>query len=42
MHVSPTKRIFDAEGRLIDEKQAGQVAELGAEVVKLARMLKAE
>lgn len=42
MHVSPTKRIFDAEGRLTDEKQAAQVAALGAEVTRLARLLKAE
>ena len=42
MHVSPTKRIFDAEGHLTDEKQAAQINELGAEVVKLARLYKGE
>lgn len=42
MHVSPTKRVFDAEGRLTDEKQAGQVNGLGVEVVNLARLLKAD
>ena len=42
MHVSPTKRIFDAEGRLTDEKQAAQVAALGAEVTHLARLFKAD
>lgn len=42
MHVSPTKRIFDAEGRLTDEKQTGQINGLGVEVVRLARLLKAE
>jgi FMN reductase len=39
LHVSPTKRIFDGEGRLMDEKLASQVVELGAEVVRLARLL---
>lgn len=42
IEVSPSKRIFDAEGRLTDESLAARIAELGAEVVKLARMLKAE
>ncbi|MDB5081639.1 MAG: NADPH-dependent reductase [Chloroflexi bacterium] len=41
-HVSPTKRVFDQAGQLTDEKLALQVAELGAEVTRLARLLKAE
>ncbi len=42
MHVTPTRRIFDEEGRLTDEKQAGQINGLGVEVVRLARLLKSE
>ena len=41
-HVSPTKRLFDAEGQLLDEKTAHRLAELGREVVKLARLFNAE
>ncbi len=42
MQVSPSKRIFDADGHLTDASMAGRIAELGAEVVKLAWMLKAQ
>ncbi len=42
MQVSPSKRIFDADGHLTDVSMAGRIAELGAEVVKLAWMLKVQ
>ncbi len=40
LQISPGKRLFDAEGRLLDDKMRLQIEELGAEVVRLARMLK--
>lgn len=42
MHVSPTRRVFDEAGNLTDQKQVDQLNSLGAEVVRLARLLKSE
>ncbi len=42
LHVSPSKRVFDAEGHLLDEKLTTQLVELGQEVVRLARLLKSQ